>query len=50
MSEIACDGRNNYCFLIEEVLPFCISEYGATQEQIDKIVYDNPRRLFENKA
>ena len=39
-------GRSeNYCFLIKHVLPL-VRQLGATDEQIDKIVVDNPRRFF----
>jgi phosphotriesterase-related protein len=40
---------NNYCFLIEQVLPLVV-ELGATQAQVDKITHDNPRRFFENRS
>ena len=39
-------GRSeNYCFLIKHVLPL-VKQLGATDEQIEKIVVDNPRRFF----
>ena len=37
------------CFLIETVLPYVVDTLGASQADVDKIVYDNPRRFFENK-
>eukprot|EP01045_Picozoa_sp_COSAG04_P016493 COSAG04_NODE_1381_length_6993_cov_41.974471_3_plen_59_part_00 len=41
-----CAGRSeNYCFLIKHVLPL-VRQLGATDEQIDKVVVDNPRRFF----
>ena len=43
------ENTNNYCFLIETVLPYCVSEFGANQADLDKITYDNPRRFFENR-
>jgi|EP01046_Picozoa_sp_COSAG06_P054900 phosphotriesterase-related protein len=45
----AGSATGNLSFLVEVVLPYVRDELGATQEQIDRIVYDNPRRFFENK-
>ena len=43
------ENTGNYCFLIDTVLPYCVSEFGASQADLDRITYDNPRRFFENR-
>ena len=48
MGRDAASNRENYCFLIKRVLPL-VMEMGATRAQIDRIVFDNPRRFFENR-
>ncbi len=39
---------DNYCFIQRKVVPR-LHALGVTKEQTDKILYDNPRRFFENR-
>ena len=39
---------DGYCFIQKAVLPK-LHELGVTKEQTDRIMFDNPRRFFENR-
>ena len=40
---------DNYLFISRNVLPLLL-ELGASQDQVDALMIDNPRRFFEGGA
>jgi phosphotriesterase-related protein len=45
----AAGGQWHYLHIHDEVLPY-LREHGVTDEQIDTMLIDNPRRYFENTS
>ena len=43
---MACLPQWHYLHLEQDVLPY-LREHGVTEEQIDAMLVDNPRRYFE---
>lgn len=40
-------GKNGYTSVMNKIIPL-LKEYGATQEEINKLLIDNPKRIFNN--